>query len=559
MLGRAVREYPIVLTSVKGDVNTGGNASAITHINGEPAVDYLSNYVRQYAGSQDFDAAYNSMFYQQSHFVSAKTMGDFATGGGGSLIYHGANATLTFQNGTTISTENFAQLRGDWTSITDGPSFYAKFCTPVEPAKSDDTVTSPAVNGALPGYPQPVVISSDGQVSGYYLQGEGYENTAVLALLSFEPKSLDEFQAKIADFLSKAQAAGKTKLVIDLQANGGGFVLLGYDLFRQLFPSIVQNGYSRWKESESFVQIARTYSEEIAAALASNETASPATVTDFQTSFPYQADLNITNGQFKTFEDKFAPGTYMNTNYTQIMRLDLENSGIYGYGDLAGKPQPFAAEDIVLLYDGYCASTCTLASEMLRIQGGVKSVTFGGRPTPGPMQGVGGVKGAQVLKFSDIYRYVRRANSLTSDANRRKEFARFGDLVMKRTVAAAVNVRDQILEGNVESGLPAQYVYEAADCRMYWNAAMLNDVTHIWKSASDAAFNNAQCAHGGIARAPSQVHSGRSTSQAAQKLQSTEALAMADLRPISLNGGFKPAPTDPDWLAQYLQKVTRVL
>ncbi|KAJ3498822.1 hypothetical protein NLG97_g835 [Lecanicillium saksenae] len=538
---------------VFSDVQAGGNASAVTQINGRPAVDFLSDYVRLYSGSQDFDAGYNSMFYQQSHFVSAKTMGDFATGGGGSLIYHGANTTLTFQNGTTVSTENFAQLRGDWEGVVDGTSFYNKFCAPVKPAKSDKNVTSPDVNGALPGYPKPIVMSTDGQVSGYYLEGEGHETTAVLALLSFEPNSLDEFQAKIADFLSRAQAAGKTKLVIDFQANGGGYVLLGYDLFRQLFPSIVQNGYSRWKESKSFVNIARTYSEEIAAALASNGTASEATVQDYRTSFPYQVDLNITNDPFETFEDKFAPSLYMNTNYSQIMRMDLEGSGIYGYGDLANRPQPFAAENIVLLYDGYCASTCTLASEMLRIQGGVKSVTFGGRPVAGPMQGVGGVKGAQVLTFTEINRYVKRAMNLTNDANRRTEFARFGDLAMKRTVAAAVNVRDQILQDNVEDGLPAQYVYEPADCRMYWSKSMATDVSQIWKSAANAAFNNAQCANGGITVASSQDVNARSASQAAQKLHSN---AIAGLRQ---GASFKPAPTDPDWLAQYLQKVTRVV
>lgn len=495
------------------------------------------------------------MFYQQAQYVEGKTFGDFATGGRGSLIYHGANTTLTFQNGTTLSTENYAQLRGDWSGVTDGPSFYSKFCAPIDPPKTNNTIETPAVNGVLPGYPSPVVISSDGQVSGYYLEGEGHESTAVLSLLSFEPNSMDEFQAKIAQFLAQAKRDGKTKLVLDLQANGGGFILLGYDLFRQLFPNIVQNGYTRWKESDSFMAIAHTYSEEIDAALASNSSPSRATINDYQTSFPYQSDLNITNDPFETFADKFAPATYENTKYTQIMRSNLNNSGIYGYGNLTGQDQPFAAEDIVLLYDGYCASTCTLASEMLRIQGGVKSVTFGGRPVAGPMQGVGGVKGAQVLKYSDILRYVQRANKLTNNANRRKEFARFGDLAMKRTTAAAVNVRDQILQDNVDDGTPAQYIYEAADCRMYFNKDMLGDVSQIWKSAADAAFANRQCANGGITSSPTQR---RSAAQVAQMFKSADALAKVDIKPISKEGGFELVSTDPDFEANYLQKVTRV-
>lgn len=53
---------------------------------------------------------------------------------------------------------------------------------------------------------------------------------------------------------------------------------------------------------------------------------------------------------------------------------------ITGYGNRTNFTQPFAAEDLILMYDGYCASTCHLLSEFLRTQAGVRSVTFGGRP-----------------------------------------------------------------------------------------------------------------------------------------------------------------------------------
>ena len=48
--------------------------------------------------------------------------------------------------------------------------------------------------------------------------------------------------------------------------------------------------------------------------------------------------------------------------------------------------------------NGQCSSTCTTTSHMLKWQGKVKSIAFGGRPQPGPMQAVGGVKGKQVCK-----------------------------------------------------------------------------------------------------------------------------------------------------------------
>jgi hypothetical protein len=59
-----------------------------------------------------------------------------------------------------------------------------------------------------------------------------------------------------------------------------------------------------------------------------------------------------------------------------------------------------------MLYDGYCASTCTIFSEFMRLQGGVKSIAYGGRPSADPsppiIQAVGGVKGANNYPYGYI-------------------------------------------------------------------------------------------------------------------------------------------------------------
>jgi hypothetical protein len=59
-----------------------------------------------------------------------------------------------------------------------------------------------------------------------------------------------------------------------------------------------------------------------------------------------------------------------------------------------------------MLYDGYCASTCTIFSEFMRLQGGVKSIAYGGRPSTDSstpiIQAVGGVKGANNYPYGYI-------------------------------------------------------------------------------------------------------------------------------------------------------------
>lgn len=479
-------------------------------INGVDAAKYVEDTITTVSSNQDVDAAYNTMFYGKAQFAADGTSGYFAGGGRTRFIYQGPNTTFTFDNGTVFSVENQAAVITDMTGVTDGPSFYTKFCVPKDIPPTDPPARKPVNGGGtVPGYPKPVISTGDGIVSGYYLEGKGLEDVAVLSLLAFENQSPAEFHAVSQDFLNEAAAAGKTKLVVDFQSNGGGYILQGYDFFRQLFPQILQDGFSRFKENDAFLAAAKIVSDEVANLNPYTSNDEDA-INDYLTWFNYRYDLNLTNGKFLTFEDKFSPQIFENTPYTALMRWDLNDTlstsnetfglgfEMTGYGKLTNLPQLFKPENIVIIYDGSCASTCTIASEMLRLQGGVKSVAFGGRPRQGPIQGVGGVKGSQVLQYQDIYSVATRGMSLTKDPKHLKALSRYTALPMQRSIAAAVNARDQVIPENLNDGIPAQFVTENSDCRLYWTAPMIKDVSEIWKATANAAFNGGKCAYGGI-------------------------------------------------------------
>lgn len=152
------------------------------------------------------------------------------------------------------------------------------------------------------------------------------------------------------------------------------------------------------------------------------------------------------------------------------------------------------------VYDGYCASTCTLFSDFMRVQAGVKSIAMGGRPNTSPIQGVGGTRGANNYQ----YEYIRLLSTValeTATAEEQGNWSKtikYNDLPQNRSTDCSVNVRDNILRSHIDDGIPAQFLYEPADCRLFYEPPMISDVTSIWKRAADAAWGGGKCAAGSM-------------------------------------------------------------
>ncbi len=92
-------------------------------------------------------------------------------------------------------------------------------------------------------------------IGGYYLEGSiAYEDIAVLSVPSFVGLGDIEasFQRVGLQFLQESKAAGKTNLIVDVSANGGGTILQGYNLFTELFPHLIPYGATRFSAHEAF-------------------------------------------------------------------------------------------------------------------------------------------------------------------------------------------------------------------------------------------------------------------------------------------------------------------
>jgi uncharacterized membrane protein YgcG len=186
-----------------------------------------------------------------------------------------------------------------------------------------------------------------------------------------------------------------------------------------------------------------------------------------------------------------------------------------GYNEFKNAPaQPFLPENIVLLQDGFCGSTCAIFAELMREQGKVQTIAVGGRPLNAPMQGVGGSKGSQRLDFDDLYEFAERtikvAEALDGAAVSKhlENNTAVGKIyhatqIYKRTtppsegshIVGAVNSLNN-LRRNDTTDTPLEYLYEAADCRLFYTTATYLDPVRFWKMAIDAKWGTGKCVPG---------------------------------------------------------------
>jgi Peptidase family S41 len=147
----------------------------------------------------------------------------------GDYIMQALNPSTGTQSSTAQSSSTQTSSAATYTHDPDANSWY-------EPSRG--------------AYPDPDVAQPDlsvlggGIVSGYFLDDI---STAVLSIPGFQQygEYIESFADTVGVFIANATTKGLKKLVVDLQQNSGGEVLLAITTFKQLFPQIDPFGGSR--------------------------------------------------------------------------------------------------------------------------------------------------------------------------------------------------------------------------------------------------------------------------------------------------------------------------
>lgn len=146
----------------------------------------------------------------------------------------------------------------------------------------------------------------------------------------------------------------------------------------------------------------------------------------------------------------------------------------------------------------------------MKEQAKVESIAIGGRPINAPMQAIGGTKGSLTFPFTNILFYasevLRIAAALDDSAaavlnNTILGIIAGSEQLFKRVTfgsegpLAQVNAADNLRKDDA-SQTPLEFVYEAADCKLFYTADMALDVTETWKAAAAAKWGDGGCVPG---------------------------------------------------------------
>ncbi|CAH0045721.1 unnamed protein product [Clonostachys solani] len=559
------KSLPEVYASTDVLLNRNG-ISPIVEINNQTVFDYLRNYIETKAptGLIESHADWNAIMYSSQVLFgtigSTSSLSNYPTLFQSTDFYNGPSITVRFANGT--SSEWLYQAASSWNllqqNLTSPNAIFnvrvASTRLPTRDGDGDETTTTtvgsrattsaqssvPTSTGSqfvpVIGYPKDPIVKQDnftngGFVSGYLLKND---SVGVLSLPSFATASSSSdsadsqsFSDAIGEFIRQAKDAGMKKIVIDLSGNTGGTFLLGYNTFRQFFLDTLPTLSFRARSTPSL----RTIGTVITAVLSDENTPSDIysvfTGPGSAASLSSLHTMNLNGENWASYTEFSNPRNIHGDNFTQSGRYNLSDTqwasgvdmGPYlaGYGtNKLSYEQPWKGEDITLLLDGWCASTCTLFAELMKTDGGVKSVAVGGIPQYGPMQGVCGTRGSNILPHTFFSSAITAINTLMNTAETTIKGGAAALLQQLNLTSSdirslpaplsnspvkvfdnSVNALDEIRASSPDS--PLAFTYEAANCRIFWTGDMVRDLTQLWRAvARYSSGDTSVCVEGSV-------------------------------------------------------------
>ncbi|KAK1753683.1 hypothetical protein QBC47DRAFT_430571 [Echria macrotheca] len=492
--------------------------SPVSTINGVSAVEYMEKLSVKVTAGHDPDARYNSLFPNGARNISMALI--FET----YIFDLPDTTTVQLQNGTKLNFDNIALVRADLTNITSGADLYRDFGRPNSTAPDPLLYIwyeLPSTNYSLvtAKYPKPLASVANNMLSTYNPEGP-LSDTAVLAISAFGPTAdprtflnrsmasvVSDVDAAMADFVRASVTSNRTRLVIDAQGNMGGYTYILSTVMLHLFP---ESGYDLpilWQmRAHPQLQVFGAELDKETGAL------NQSTNVPYQLPWAFEEYMQPNGSAWPSFAAFFGPVTDPLTGASLTrpslfnMSSQTANSVLFNLSTPLSTPQypqPFAAENIVLLTSGECASACAIFTDLLTARG-VRTVVAGGRPIEAPMQAVGHINGGPVSAphFTSLCKTCSAAMATTSSSTKFFNESAAAVRVVQQTRPGdemqfnLANIFMMRPDGSKDDEVPMEFRYRAANCKLFYTWAALADISVLWAQVREVVWGGGRCVRG---------------------------------------------------------------
>lgn len=243
----------------------------------------------------------------------------------------------------------------------------------------------------------PPVNGSTGVIKSFILPSN---KTGVMFVGSFEG-DFNQFQTDTQAAIAQFKASGVTHLIVDLTNNGGGFVCLGHFLHQFLvgtanLGNAGNPGFQSTNRANPLAQ--KIVKSDIALGL--NDTLTFYTGDNF--AFLNNQEMPATHD----YNDPSVPFHFNGVTKQNSQRF-FDTCGLDFVVDPPEQPA-FKIENIAIVGNANCASTCALFSTLMVERHNTKVAIFGGKP--GEQLQYKGMAGNQVLEWTDLDDEIKTAN-----------------------------------------------------------------------------------------------------------------------------------------------------
>ncbi|KAH9240739.1 hypothetical protein K456DRAFT_1717521 [Colletotrichum gloeosporioides 23] len=483
-------------------VEQGYIASEVVRFDSAPIVDHVQQRAVDNSRDQDPDAAYNSQLY------SAALANVFETTGARQFLYTtlADESVIEYANATKATIANIAWVATNFSGINSAEAVHERFEVPGKTGETEVPIrhVRPGFAPALAGYPEAFVIHEDRYQSGYLFDESALKDTAVLAVnLFISPNQtgggtilpsdvladLLDFSRVSAEFVETSRKQGKSRLIIDLQGNGGGLAWNAISLYATLFPNDSKAHMKMRVRAHPLLNWVGTMLGKMGA--------------DVKT-VPYPVgssgflDKDLKN--FTDWSSFYGPEKIGEDEYTNIIQPQEVSYAADGLPGIFTIPEPwFKPEDTIIVTDGHCASACAYIVGIMSRELGVQVVAMGGRPIDAPMQAVGGTKGGPVIALGSYQKLWPALGPVKPPEGIEVTPFAEADPPLAGMPTDGWTVNSANVYPNDDLGAPLQFHYEAANCKLFYTWDTLTNMTSLWSAVADVKWNGAKCVKGSTA------------------------------------------------------------